>query len=146
MSSPPNPLSAAALTAFQNGIQTVINMFFTMPVQINRRVAALDPNGESTVLTSTPYSVNALYLNDVGSGGRYHTIEHTDEGQVLHDEWKIYFQKSAVDALLTVDPEADSITLPSGKEYEIRMWTPSADFSTLGFILYECHIRFPAGA
>lgn len=147
-----NPLTTRQQTAFHNAIKKVVDMFFRLPVTINKRVTTLDDNGENPVIAVQAYNVVALMSYDVGLGGRYHTIEHTDLGQILHDGWKLYFFKEDIDATLTtgvfVDPEADSLSITlSGvtKEYELRMWTPSADFSDLGFLLYECDLRFNAG-
>lgn len=144
-----SPLTPAMLAQVHAAINLIAQMFFTAPVTINTRTQVRDSNGEGLIITSVPYNLNALYGYDVGTGGRYHTVEHSDMGQILRDGWKLYFLKSDVDAAIPagVNSEADSITIPTGgKEYEIRMWSESAQFSTLGFLLYECDVHFTPGA
>jgi hypothetical protein len=141
-------LSTRAQTAFHNAIRRVADMFFRVEVTINKRSTVPDANGEHPDITVVAHNVLCLLTYDVGLGGRYHTVEHTDLGQLLHDGWKLYFYKEDIDAAIPegVDAEADSIVFPrGGKEYEIRMWTPSSAFADLSFLLYECDVRFNQG-
>lgn len=144
-----NALTARQIDQVTSAIKLVTDTFFRAAVAINKRSTALDGNGEKTVTTSAPHETFCMWEYNVGLGGRYHTVDRTELGQVLRDEWKLYFNKADVDALgITVDPEADSITIHdlADKEFEIRMWAPSAEFSTAGMQLYECSLLFTPGA
>lgn len=135
-------LDAETLAVIKDTIKDVVDTFFKMPVTLNVRNPKQKAYGEGIDGQPTPHNFLAMVNFSVGADGRYMNVHHSETGQRLRDGYRAYFWKDEIDAAnVVVDPERDTITI-AGKEYRMKMWAPSALFSTLGFLLYECEIKY----
>lgn len=135
-------LSDATLQKIKAALKETMSTFAQKQIHIVKRTPTTARFGEAVVSTDVPYPIMCLYEPSRGLNARYNTTENSQKGTEAHDGWRIYLWKDDVTALgIDINPEADKVRV-DGKDYQIRMFTPSAQFSTLGDLLYEFEVHF----
>jgi len=140
-------LSTDDLQTVFSALKDVRDTFFKQNVVLRKRVTGVDTYGEHPVSTTSDKPLVALFEYSVGESGRYKNVAKSDMGQRGQETWRLYFWKADLDAQnIVIDSEADCILFSdgpyAGKEYEIRMATPSAQFSDLGTLLWEVELEW----
>lgn len=134
-------LSAEDLVAIKSALFDVQDTFFKKSLTIHHRTVSQKRFGEGVQETYVPFTVHGLSEFTRADAGKYSTVDVSPTGMEQNDGWRFYLWKDEVDALLTVNPEADKVEL-DGKRYDISFWAPSALFSDLGELLYELEIKY----
>lgn len=140
-------LSSGDLQSVFDALKDVRDTFFKQQVILRKRVPGVDTYGERAVDTHSDKPLVALFEYSVGESGRYKNVAKSDMGQRGQETWRLYFWKADLDALnVIIDSESDTILFVdgpyAGKAYEIRMATPSAQFSDLGTLLWEVELEW----
>lgn len=141
-----NLLSPAVQQVIKTALQSVIDTFFRKSIVLNSNVSTPDGYGEGAVIQSTHTTFNVLVEPSVGKSARYENVRKAPMGQEEQYSWHVYFwTKDIIDSGIVIDPETDTVTF-DGVDYEIRLFTPSALFDDLGFLLHEMELKLVAGA
>lgn len=142
-----NLLSASALAAITSALQSVVDTFFKQTITLNSRTTVLDPYGESNITTAVTRQFDVLCDFSVGKSGRYQDVEKSPLGQRDEDSFHLFFWAADVlNSGIIVDPTKDSVTITgmpdvTDGEFEIRMFSPSALFSDLGYVLFDMELK-----
>lgn len=138
-------LSDAVLAKVKSALANVFATFARETVVFKKRTVTFpaDNFGEKTAATFVPYSIEVIYAFTTAHDGKYDIIQRTDKGAELHDGFRLYIWRDDMEAtgLRSIDPEVDHVVF-MGKEYVIDFAAPSAQFSSLGYLLWEVEVRF----
>lgn len=138
-------LSAAILARIKSALANVFATFAREPIVLKKRTVGFNTAdfGEKTTATFVPYNLEALYQYTTAHDGKYDIVQRTDKGAEEHDGFRLYLWREDMEAtgLLAIDPEVDHVVF-MGKEYVIDFAAPSAQFSSLGYLMWEVEVRF----
>ena len=140
-------LSPSALTAINAALQTVVDTFFKQTITLNSRTTILDPYGESNITTTVTRQFDVLCDFSVGKSGRYQDVEKSPMGQRDVDSFHLFFWAADVlNSGITINKETDTVTIAgmpdvADGEFEIRMFSPDAQFSSLGYLLFDMELK-----
>lgn len=140
-------LSTATLAAIHSALQSVVDTFFVQVITLNSKTTVTDKYGELPVTTVATRQFSVLCDFSVGKSGRYDNVDKSEMGQRDEDSFHLYFwADDIVKSGITIDKEADSVSISgmpdvADGEFEIRMFTPTALFSNLGYVLYDMELK-----
>ena len=146
-----NLLTPGDQAEIKDAIQQAVDTFFRWPVIVNSKNTVPGAYGESPLQTVQHRTFYCYVDMSVGKSGRYQDIDKTELGQRDEDSFHIFFwQDDILNSGIVINPESDTVTIAGipdihDGEYEIRLFSPTALFSDLGFLLYDMEVKIYGG-